>query len=116
MSSPDSFLTKGGVWFDQSGDSPLSNGLGGIEVGMSLLERLWNFLGGKTTLEESELHLVNGGGGNSEEGWLLLLLLLLEGEGLRGGKESKEKKEEGCEIEREWLAPWGCGLVVGIWE
>ena len=41
---------------------------------------------------------MNGGGGNSEEGWLLLLL---EGEGLRGGKESKEKKEEGCEIERE---------------
>lgn len=45
---------------------------------------------------------MNGdGGNNSEEGWLLLLLLLLEGEGLRGGKESKEKKEEGCEIERE---------------
>lgn len=42
---------------------------------------------------------MNGEGGNNEEEGLLLLLL--KGEGLRGGKESKEKKDEGCDIDRE---------------
>lgn len=156
LSQLDSFFTKGED-FDQSAHSPpeidLSNGLGGIKgnefwtimelnpLGISLLERLWDFLGGRLSptlkeLEEVELHLVNGDGGNE---WLLLntpeSLSSMEtswsgcadresrnGEGLNGGNESKEKKELGCDIDREWVADPGLKLseagcrVVGIWE
>ena len=39
-------------------------------------------------------------GGNKEEG-LLLSRSSRKGEGLKGGNESKEKKEQGCDIDRE---------------
>jgi|Hof3ISUMetaT_23_FD_contig_21_1115488_length_405_multi_8_in_0_out_0_1 hypothetical protein len=48
-----------------------------------------------------------------------------KGAGLNGGKESRQKNDDGCDKDREWVGPilkfwvlicWFAGLDTGIWE